>query len=278
MTDPEVLIKMAEHFSVAGNREDVASRLAAQGITADNATPERLAQFDQLHIGGLPVTAKLVRQAAIAANHVVLDAGCGMGGAARYMAQTIGCEVYGIDMAQSLLDSGELLNEMTGVSDRVHLGLGDVTDIDHPDGFFDVAWTQHAAQSVPDKEQFFAELYRTLKPGGRCVMHDFYRGPGEEIHYPSFLGDHSITFLIRDTAMRRLLEETGFELLFWEDTTAAARAENATIGTAAPASKSDDGLLDYESVGEEVAELAANSVRDFDSRSVGLFEAVLRKP
>jgi SAM-dependent methyltransferase len=206
-----------------------------------------------------------------------------MGGAARYLAKTYGCTVRGIDMTEPYLETAQLLNEVTGLTDKVFLERGDVTDIRFDDGTFDAAWTQHAAQSVPDKRALFAELHRVLKPGGRCVVHDLYKGPGDPIHFPSFCApDESICFLVSDVELMQLIDEVGLEVDHWEDKTEAARAANSEIGSEQATHEGQEagieGLDLFLVAGEQTLVMAENSVKDFDVGSVGLFEAVLRKP
>ncbi|HWI22899.1 MAG TPA: methyltransferase domain-containing protein, partial [Baekduia sp.] len=176
-TDPQVISKMAAHFSPPNMRELVAETLRESGVEMGSASIEEVAMFDQLHVGGLDANRRLAALAQIGADDLVLDAGCGAGGAARFLATTFGCEVRGIDMTPALLETGELLNEATGLGDKVSLQLGDVTAVPFEDETFDVAWLQHVTQSVPDTADMYAEMRRVLKPGGRLVVHDFFRGP-----------------------------------------------------------------------------------------------------
>lgn len=59
---------------------------------------------------------------------------------------------------------------------RGHLAPGpgevrvDVTDINFPDGHFDLVICNHVLEHVPDDGRAIAELYRVLKPGGRAVL------------------------------------------------------------------------------------------------------------
>jgi ubiquinone/menaquinone biosynthesis C-methylase UbiE len=275
-----VITDMSSHFSPADLRQRVEQILADAGGT--QLTIEDLEGIDHMHIEGPRATVRLAGLADIGADDVVLDAGCGLGGSARYLASTFGCTVKGIDMTEPLLETGTLFNELTGLSDKVKLQRGDVTDIGFPNASFDVVWTQHAGQSVEDKERFISELHRVLKPGGRLVMHDFFRGPGETIHFPSLCGPQSAVFLISAADLRGLLESTGFEVAHWADLTEVARAENSGIGSrevfTSDVAKGVPGL-DMSIFGnmQVLMEMAANSVKDFDEGSVGLFEAVLRK-
>ncbi len=232
---------------------------------------------------GLLPTQRLAERAGVKKGDRVLDAGCGMGGPARYLARTYDCEVTGIDVTGPYLETAHLLNEVTGLSDKVTLHKADVTDIPFDNESFDVVWTQHAAQSIPDKQVFFTELFRVLKPGRKAVIHDMFRGPGSPVHFPAFWGpDDSVSFLSTDEEMRSLFADAGFKVVHWLDTTAEARAANAAMHDEGAKMELEEetieGLDIFLLFGEETMVLATNSVKDMDVGSVGLFEAVLERP
>jgi SAM-dependent methyltransferase len=235
----DVVEQMAEHFAPPDLRERVAAVLERAGKNASNTTVEELAGLDQWHVEGLVPTRRLAELAGVSGSDAVLDAGCGMGGPARYLAQTYGCTVRGIDMTAPYLET--------------------------------------------DKAAFFAELFRVLKPGGRAVVHDLYRGPGSPVHFPAFWGqDDSISFLISDAQMRELLEGAGFEVVHWNDTTESAHGANDAIDAEHAKTELEaetiDGLDIFLLFGEQTLVMADNSVKDMQVGSVGIFEAVLRRP
>ena len=145
-----VVQKMSEHFAPPDLKQSVVKVLEAAGKDSSNTSVEELASLDQWHVMGLLPTQRLAERAGMKKGDKVLDAGCGMGGPARYFAKTYDCDVTGIDVTDPYLETAEYLNEVTGLSDKVTLQKADVTEMPFEDESFDVVWTQHAAQSIPD--------------------------------------------------------------------------------------------------------------------------------
>lgn len=105
----------------------------------------------------------------------VLDAGCGLGGSAVWLAQQFGVEVVGVNLVASQLYRARRLAYRRGVSDRAIFERRDFTRTGFPEGSFDVVWAIESVCHAPDKRAFLAEARRLLKPGGRLVVADLFR-------------------------------------------------------------------------------------------------------
>src|SRR5580704_12569539 len=114
MTD--ALDSVRDHYRATGLTDRLKTTLTAFGPDEQRLTPQQLATLDQSHIRGLAATAELAKLAGITADMSVLDVGSGVGGPARFLAATYGCQVTGVDLSEPFVDAARYLTERTGQS------------------------------------------------------------------------------------------------------------------------------------------------------------------
>ena len=136
----------------------------------------RLAPLDQFHMGGLAATAAFApERIGINAGTRVLDAGSGLGGPARYLAETFGSMRRGHrSCARLCRGRGVFLTRRAGLTDPlVTFHEGDLTAaLPFDEAQFDLVGTQHVAMNIADRAGLYRELCRVLKPGGRLAFYD----------------------------------------------------------------------------------------------------------
>jgi sarcosine/dimethylglycine N-methyltransferase len=159
------------------NAKQILDAVVARGIAPDAITEAVLQQHDQDHYGGTAATDRLIAEAAVRAEDVVLDVCSGMGGPARYLAWKTGCDVTGLDLTASRVEGATELTRVAGLSDSVRFVHGNALDMPFPDASFTLAIAQEAFAHIPDKPRLLAECARVLQPGGRLVFSDIlHRG------------------------------------------------------------------------------------------------------
>src|SRR5438067_396280 len=87
-----VLDDVRDHYRATGLTERLKTALTAIASENQQLTPQQLGTLDQFHIRGLAATAELAKLAGITADMSVLDVGSGVGGPARFLAATCGCQ------------------------------------------------------------------------------------------------------------------------------------------------------------------------------------------
>jgi ubiquinone/menaquinone biosynthesis C-methylase UbiE len=99
----------------------------------------------------------------------VLDIGCGQGEYLLTMAK-MGASVAGQDLSEESVTKGRNLLKEEGLVGEVK--LGDATQLDFPDNYFDKAFSSDFFEHITleQKRKVISEVYRVLKPGGQLVI------------------------------------------------------------------------------------------------------------
>jgi SAM-dependent methyltransferase len=261
--------------------EDVGSVILAAleraGKDLDCLTPEDLAAVDEFHIRGRAATLELARAAGLDASKHVLDVGSGIGGTARCLAMEFGCRVTGIDLTDEYCRTAAMLSTKVGLADLVDYRQGDATNLPFDDGVFDVVWTEHVAMNIPDKPRLYEEMHRVLKPGGTLAIYDVLAGPSGAVLFPvPWARTPDTSFLVEPNELRGLLEDAGFTVSEWSDTTEAACAWFMSI--AEKIRKEGFPPLGFHLLmGIDFREMAQNQGRNLQEGRIVLGQVIARK-
>lgn len=157
----------------------------------------------------------LARTAKISSTDKILDAGCGIGGSAIWLAKNFGANVIGINISDKQIKTAEKLAEKNKASSLVKFAKRDFTDTKFPKDSFDVAWFLESSCYAEDKKSLASEARRVLKKGGRLVLADgFLKKKNltkkEEKEMNSWLSGWAIPNLATPGELRKYLEESGF--------------------------------------------------------------------
>jgi MPBQ/MSBQ methyltransferase len=211
---------VAQHYGVADLTERILKALTAAGIDTQRIAPEQLAPIDEFHIGGRAATVHAVARMGLTASDHVLDVGCGIGGATRYIASAFGCRVTGIDLTPDYIAAAEDLARRTGLADRIAYRVGSALAMPFADGAFDAALTLHVAMNIKDRAGLYREVARVLKGGAVFCVYDVMKGANDSLKWPVPWAETPATsHLTTPTEMLALLGDAGFEVAETEDRT-----------------------------------------------------------
>jgi sarcosine/dimethylglycine N-methyltransferase len=268
MTD--VLDGVRDHYRATGLTERLRTALTAFGPDEQRLTPQQLATLDQFHTRGLAATVELAKLTGITADMAVLDVGSGLGGPARFLAATYGCQVTGVDLSEPFVDAVRYLTERTGQSERVSFETASAVELPFDDGHFDIVLLQHVAMNISDRPRLYRETRRVLKLGGRLAIYDVVLNSADP-HYPvPWARTPATSFLLTAAATREAIEPAGFRALAWHDDSEAAKAWFAQLRASGPPPSPNLGVV----MGPDFAQLAANLGRNLMEGRLGILTAV----
>lgn len=214
---------VSQHYTRENLLQAIDDGLRNAGKDPHKITIDDLAGIDQFHLGGKDATLQLTKLAQIGSGENVLDVGGGIGGPARTLVSTRGCNVTVLDLTEEFLKTGRALSDRMGFDGQVRFVHGNALEMPFEDESFDVAWTQHATMNIEHKEKLYREIHRVLKPGGRFAMHDFLAGENDGLEYPvPWARSPEISFVRREVDTKEAILGEGFEAVIWHDETAAA--------------------------------------------------------
>lgn len=238
----------------------------------------QLAGLDQFHVGGLAATADFAQRIGIKAGSDVLDAGCGLGGPARYLAETYGCRVTGVDLTPSYVAMANRLTQRAGLTHLVQCRVGDLTQLDLGDATFDLVWTQHVAMNIRDRHALYMSLRRVTKADGRLAFYDALATDGQhEVIYPTpWAQSAEMSTVLTEADTRDVLATCGFAVTRWDDVSNEAQdwlaqqraGGSASSGPTVPGGGA--GLV----IGPRIAEMAGNFFRNLTEGRLRLVMAV----
>jgi SAM-dependent methyltransferase len=195
----------------------------AAGLDLNELQPGDLAPLEDFHTMGRIATSELAELAEIERSDEVLDAGSGVGGTARYLADQFGCRVTAIDLTEEYCDTSRWLNRVVGLDSNISVHHGDVTDLPFPSASFTVVMSQHVQMNVADKTHLYEEAHRVLRPRGRLVIWDIIAGALGELDFPlPWANQPTLSYLNSADQLRATIESAGLAVTHWSDRTEEA--------------------------------------------------------
>ena len=264
-------VQVDEQYSTGLSRHNIELALTAAGKDLNHLEPADLAVLEDFHTLGRIATSQLADLADITSNDRVLDAGSGIGGTARFLADQFGARVTAIDLTEEYCETARWLNRLVGLDDRITVRQGNVTDLPFPDAAFDVVISQHVQMNVADKAGLYQQARRVIVEGGRLAIWDLTSGIPGELDYPLPWADRpELSFLVSPDQLHASIAAAGFEPLHWNDLTEGSAELMRAFLSAPP------GPLGLHNFVDNFAEKVNNLARGLSDGRLRLVQAVAR--
>lgn len=229
------MTRIHDQYSTGLSRRNIEQALRAAGKDLDRLEPADLAPLEDFHTMGRSATTQLVGLLELASTDTVLDAGSGIGGTARFVADRYGCRVTAVDLTEEYCDTNRWLNRLVGLDGRISVRHADVTKLPFAAATFGVVLSQHVQMNVADKTRLYAEARRVLADGGRIAIWDITSTGHAEPDYPLPWADQpGYSHLATSDELRSAVEGSGFAIERWNDRTDQATASMQTFVTLPP--------------------------------------------
>jgi sarcosine/dimethylglycine N-methyltransferase len=217
------LVTVEQHYSTGLTRANIERALLGVGKDLKALEPADLAMLEDFHTMGRFATATLADLAGVGPEDRVLDAGTGIGGAARFLAGQIGCRVTAVDLTAEYCEAARWLNGYVGLDRMIDVRQADVLELPFEDASFDVVVSQHVQMNIPDKSGLYGEARRVLVAGGRLALWDMLAGSEQPIRLPvPWALEPELSHLVTADELRSITAAAGFEMQAWNDLTEQA--------------------------------------------------------
>ena len=108
-------MSLDQQYATGLSRHRIEDALVAAGMDLNDLQRGDLAPLEDFHTMGRIATSQLAELAEIERSDEVLDAGSGVGGTARYLADQFGCRVTAVDLTEEYCDTSRWLNQLVGL-------------------------------------------------------------------------------------------------------------------------------------------------------------------
>src|SRR5215469_10959368 len=102
--------QISTQYATGLSRQHIERALIAAGLDLGHLRPEDLGALEDFHTLGRIATGQLAELAKLTGEDRVLDAGTGIGGTARFLAATYGCQVSAVDLTAEYCETAGWLN------------------------------------------------------------------------------------------------------------------------------------------------------------------------
>jgi sarcosine/dimethylglycine N-methyltransferase len=261
----------SQQYSTGLSRHNIEQALVQAGFRLDDLQPADLAPLEDFHTLGRIATSQLADLAEINSHDRVLDAGSGIGGTSRFLADRSGCTVMAVDLTEEYCETARWLNGLVRLDRLITVRQGDVADLPFGDGDFDVVFSQHVQMNVADKPKLYAQARRVLTTGGRLAIWDVVTGSPGPLRYPlPWASAPEQSYLVSPEQLRATIVAAGFAIAHWNDLTQESAGFMESFVASPP------GPLGLHTFVENFTEKSTNLTRELSAGRLRVIQATAR--
>jgi ubiquinone/menaquinone biosynthesis C-methylase UbiE len=269
---------VSKHYTHGNLVAAIRSGIESLGKTINSITIDDLAPVDEFHTGGRRASKDFLSQLNLAPEKHVLDVGCGLGGAARFVASRFGCQVTGIDLTPEFIETAKVICGWLGLNNRVSLHLGSALAMPFADGVFDCAYMLHVGMNIADKAKLCAEVSRVLRPSSLFGIYDLMRIGDGELAYPVHWAATAAASAVATPAQyREALEKVGFVIIAERNRRDFALAQYDQLRAKLAAAVSPPPLGIHVLTGRSTPEYLQNMIENISTGRIAPVELIARK-
>ena len=239
----------------------------------EGPTLYQLAPIDQLHIGGIKASEKLLQQLDLIQPKRILEIGSGAGGLMRMISNRCSAEIVGIDITHRFNALNSALTQLTKLPASLII-TGDAQQLPFASNSFDCIIFQHSLLNIPHTDRCLQECLRVLDNEGSLLLHEVLEGANpERMHYPvpwarSAAQSHILTF----AQLTDVLQQNGFELNTAENWSEAALQWRQRQASKEHSGKNTVSVSPLQIFGDSFRQMGVNVIANLNEGAVEVWQ------
>ncbi|WP_417222109.1 class I SAM-dependent methyltransferase [Amphritea sp.] len=237
----------------------------------------QLAPLDQLHIGGIKASEKLLHQLKQDQPKRILEIGSGIGGLMRMLAATE-TEVIGIDITHRFNRLNRAISNLTVPVTSPSVITCDARQLPFANHYFDCIIFQHSLLNIPQTDLCLQECRRVLTTNGSLLLHEVLQGPNpHNMRYPvPWASCAEQSHLLTFEAINGLLQQHNFSLERAENWSSDALQWRQRQAKKEDSVKSPAPLSPSKILGETFSQMGPNVMANLNAGAVEVWQLSCR--